>query len=88
MKVFPTLALCIALAGCNVVANLDAVSTAQKAPILRSDQFQSVASNGKLLVGVGSHSVIVSSDNDGASWKRTVLPGGSSLIGVASCPDG
>lgn len=88
MKAFPTLALCLALAGCNVAANLDAVSTSKKAPIQRSDQFQSVAGNGKLLVGVGSNGVIVSSDNDGATWKRTVLPGVSSLIGLAVCPDG
>jgi len=88
MKAFPTLVLCFALAGCNVAANLDAVSTSKKAPIQRSDQFQSVAANGKLLVGVGSNGVIVSSDNDGATWKRTVLPGVSSLIGLAVCPDG
>lgn len=88
MKFFPTLALCCALTGCNVVANLDAVETTKKAPILRSDQFQSIASNGKLLIAVGSNGAIVSSDNDGASWKRTVLPGISSLIGLAACPDG
>lgn len=88
MKAFSTLALCFALAGCNVVANLDAVSTAKKAPIQRFDQFQAVASNGKLLIGVGSNGVIVSSDNDGATWKRTVLPGVSSLTGLAVCPDG
>lgn len=88
MKAFPTLALCFALAGCNVVANLEAVSTAKKAPVLRSDQFQSVAGNGKLLVSVGSHGAILSSDNEGATWKRTVLPGVSSLIGVVACPDG
>ncbi|NJD36473.1 MAG: hypothetical protein FIA96_16885 [Betaproteobacteria bacterium] len=88
MKAFPTLALCLALAGCNVAANLDAVATVKKATILRSDQFQSVASNGKLLVGVGSNGVVVSSDNEGATWKRTVLPGVSSLIGLAVCPDG
>jgi len=88
MKVVPTLALCAVLAGCNVAANLDAVSTAKQAPIQRSDQFQEIASNGKLLVGVGSHGVIASSDNGGTSWKRTVLPGISSLIDVAACPDG
>ena len=88
MKVFPTLALCVVLAGCNVVANLDAVSTVKQAPIQRYDQFQEVASNGKLLVSVGSQGVIVSSDNGGTSWKRTVLPGISSLIGIAACPDG
>jgi photosystem II stability/assembly factor-like uncharacterized protein len=71
-----------------VVANLDAVETTKKAPIQRSDQFQSIAGNGKLLISVGSNGVIVSSDNDGASWKRTVLPGTSSLIGLAACPDG
>jgi photosystem II stability/assembly factor-like uncharacterized protein len=75
MKVFPTLALCVVLAGCNVVANLDAVSTVKQAPIQRYDQFQEVASNGKLLVSVGSQGVIVSSDNGGTSWKRTVPAG-------------
>ncbi len=88
MKFFSALSLCFALAGCNVAANLDAVSVAKKAPVQRSDQFQSVASNGKLLVGVGSNGVVVSSDNEGAAWKRTVLPGVSSLIGLAVCPDG
>lgn len=88
MKFFLALSLCFALAGCNVVANLDAVSAAKKAPIQRFDQFQSIASNGKLLVGVGSNGVILSSDNDGAAWKRTVLPGTTSLIGITACPDG
>jgi photosystem II stability/assembly factor-like uncharacterized protein len=88
MKYLLALALCFALTGCNVAANLDAVSTAKKAPVQRSDQFQSVASNGKLLVAAGNNGVVVSSDNDGATWKRTVLPGVSSLIGLAVCPDG
>ncbi len=88
MKVFSSLALCLALLGCNVVANLDAVSAVKKAPILRSDQFQSVAGNGKILLGVGSFGVIASSDDGGTNWKRTVLPGEASLIGLANCPDG
>jgi photosystem II stability/assembly factor-like uncharacterized protein len=88
MKFFSALALCFALGGCNVAANLDAVTKVKQAPIQRSDQFQEIASNGKLLVGVGSHGLIVSSDNGGSSWKRTVLPGISSLIGVTACPDG
>ena len=88
MKAFPIVALCCALAGCNVVANLDAVSAVKKSPLQRSDQFQSVASNGKLLVAVGSDGVIVSSGDDAKSWNRQVMAGTSSLIGLAACPDG
>ncbi|MCX7178976.1 MAG: YCF48-related protein [Proteobacteria bacterium] len=88
MKIFLTLALGIMLAGCNVVANLEGVTAVKKAPVLRSDQFQALASNGKLLVAAGSFGAIVSSDNGGTSWKRTVLPGVASLIGVTACPDG
>ena len=88
MRVISTLALGVALGGCNVAANLDAVAIEKTKPILRSDQFQAIATNGKLIVGVGSHGTIVASENGGGSWKRTVLPGISSLIGVTSCPDG
>ncbi len=88
MKVLPSLALCMALAGCNVVANMEAVTTTKKSPIQRSDQFQAVASNGKVLAAVGSDGVIATSSDDAKNWNRQVMPGTSSLIGLTTCPDG
>lgn len=74
--------------GCNAVANFDAVSSEKSKAVLRFDQFQAVAGNGRTLVGVGSYGVVVASDNGGKNWTRTVLGGRPSLIGLANCPDG
>ncbi|MGQ0621155.1 MAG: WD40/YVTN/BNR-like repeat-containing protein [Panacagrimonas sp.] len=48
--------------------------------------FQSIAYNGKTLVAVSNAGVARSADS-GKSWARDVMPTGSSLIDVATCPD-
>lgn len=88
MRIFLCLALPIALSACNVAANLEAVTAEKANPLLRSDAFQAVAGSDKFLVAVGSPGVVVVSADGGASWKRTDLPGTTSLIAVAACPDG
>lgn len=88
MRIWFALAMCALLGGCNVAANVEAVNAEKSKPLQRSDQFQSVAGNGRLLAAVGSPGVIAVSADGGASWKRTNLPGIAALIGVAACPDG
>lgn len=75
------------LAGCTAEANLSAVAAEAARPVQRYDTTQSLAGNGRVVVaGTQSGAVLVSSDH-GRSWKREML-GGSSLIGIAACPDG
>ncbi len=77
----------VGLAGCTAQADLSAVKAEAARPVQRYDITQALASNGKVVVaGTQSGAVLVSADN-GRSWKREML-GGSSLIGIAACPDG
>ena len=77
----------VGLAGCTAQADLSAVAAEAARPVQRYDMTQALATNGKVVVaGTQSGAVLVSSDN-GRSWKREAL-GGSSLIGIATCPDG
>ncbi|HQX07100.1 MAG TPA: YCF48-related protein [Zoogloea sp.] len=77
----------VGLAGCTAQADLSAVTAEAARPVQRYDITQALASNGKVVVaGTQSGAVLVSADN-GRSWKREML-GGSSLIGIAACPDG
>jgi len=73
------------LAGCGRTGS-DAAPAQQQA-VLRTDQFQAAASNGKLAVAVGGRVALVT-ELDGAASMRVTLPGTPALIDVASCADG
>lgn len=74
------------VAGCAAEADVASVGDGAR-PLKRYDITQSLASNGKTLVG-GTHSgaVLVSSDQ-GKTWERKPLAN-ASIVGLASCPDG
>lgn len=55
--------------------------------VRRTDHFQSLVSNGTVLVAVGSFGAVISSADGGASWTRTALADGAPLVQVASCGD-
>lgn len=76
------------LLGCNAAANLDAVSGEKSKAVVRSDQFQAVAANQKVIVGVGANGVVVTSGDGAKSWSRALLAGSPSLIALSACPDG
>jgi hypothetical protein len=85
-----SLALCGALAlltGCGHKGGDAAPALGKRQAVLRVDQFQAAASNGKLAVAVGGRVAVVS-DVDGARSIRVTLPGTPALIDVASCADG
>lgn len=85
-----SLALCGALAllaGCGNERGNAAPAPQEQQAVLRIDQFQAAASNGKLAVAVGGRVAVVS-DVDGARSVRVRFPGTPALIDVASCADG
>lgn len=67
---------------------MSAVQAAERQPIQRTDQFQSVAARGTQVHVAGGTGVYLRSSDGGASWQRTVLPGKPPLIDIAICPDG
>jgi photosystem II stability/assembly factor-like uncharacterized protein len=75
------------LAGCGHKGGDAAPALASQQAVLRVDQFQAAASNGKLAVAVGGRGAVVSAV-DGTRSVRVTLPGTPALIDVASCADG
>ena len=85
---FASLLLLFGLGGCEAQLRLDAVEAERQKQIHRYDMFQSAASQGGTTVLVSSVGSLVSSDDDGATWSRTDLPGRPPLISVTACEDG
>lgn len=86
----PLLGLLLAalLCACEAPLDLEGVESQLAQPLRRSDLMQAVASDGETVHAVGGMGVVVSSDDGGENWRRTVLPASPFLVGVASCPDG
>lgn len=75
------------LAACQGAADYSAVAREKLRPVLRTDQFQGAAANGKVAVAVGGAALVVSA-LDGAAPVRVALDGAPALLDVAACPDG
>jgi photosystem II stability/assembly factor-like uncharacterized protein len=80
-------ALAPMLLACQGAFDERAVNLEKKKPVLRTDQFQGVASNGRVAVAVGG-AVVVASDLNSQQQSRRTLAGTVALIDVATCPDG
>jgi photosystem II stability/assembly factor-like uncharacterized protein len=78
----------LSLAGCMQAPDLVAIKAEAAKPVLRTDIFQSAASNGKVLVAGTSSGVLVTSVDGGRTWARQVLAGPASVIALTNCPDG
>jgi photosystem II stability/assembly factor-like uncharacterized protein len=78
----------LALAGCMQAPDLAVIKSEAAKPVLRTDSFQSAASNGKVLVAGTSSGVLVTSADGGRSWARQALAGSASVIALTNCPDG
>lgn len=82
-----TLLSLMLLGACTEGPDLSAIDVERLKPIRRYDVFQSLATNGKVVVaGTQSGAVAVSSDG-GKTWSREAL-GSVSMLGLAACPDG
>lgn len=76
------------LAGCEAPLELERVQAERDRPIHRYDQFKALARNDDVIMAVGDYGVVVTSADNGATWRRHVLPGRRAMISVDSCPDG
>lgn len=81
------LAASLCLAACSQAPDLRGVEHERALSIQRYDIVQSLAFNGKVLVGGTQDGAVLVSADDGKSWARKQL-GAVSMIGLASCPDG
>jgi photosystem II stability/assembly factor-like uncharacterized protein len=75
------------LLACQGAFDDRAVNLEKKKTVLRTDQFQGVASNGRVAVAVGGVVAVVS-DLTSQQQSRRTLEGTVALIDVAACPDG
>lgn len=78
----------LSLAACQGEERRGSMAAEAAKAVHRTDHLQSVISNGKVLVAVGSFGAVIVSADGGASWKRTELAAGAPLVRVASCGDG
>ncbi|AXS81072.1 glycosyl hydrolase [Dechloromonas sp. HYN0024] len=77
---------CGALTACSQGPDMSGIAAERLRPVQRYDISQAMASNGKVIVaGTQSGAVLVSEDQ-GKSWKRTVL-GNTSLVDMTVCGD-
>lgn len=74
--------------GCQEAPSMAAVVAEAARSVHRYDMFQAAASNGKVLAAATAGSAIVTSVDDGQTWRRHVLPGAASIVALAACPDG
>jgi photosystem II stability/assembly factor-like uncharacterized protein len=70
---------------CEAPLVLDEVEKSKQAFARRTDTFLAVGANAGNIVVVGSHGLVLSSNDDGESWQRQELPGWPALIDVTAC---
>jgi len=87
-RLVTALAAAAVIGGCESPLRLEGVKASQAAPVRRSDMFQQAAENGRALVVVGTHGLVLRSTDSGQNWSRQELSGWPSLIDIASCGDG
>jgi photosystem II stability/assembly factor-like uncharacterized protein len=80
--------LLVFISACEAPLVLDAVEKSRESFARRTDTFLAVDANADNIVVVGSHGLVVSSNDDGESWQRQELPGWPALIDVAACANG
>ena len=74
--------------GCESPLILDEVEKALQSPIRRTDNFQAISAFQQNIVTVGSSGVILSSQDDGATWQRQQIPSWPSFLDITSCAGG
>ena len=77
-----------ALFACEAQYTLDAVRAEAEKEFRRTDDLQSVATQGERVAVVGGQGTVVHSEDAGRTGKRAALVGKPALIDVAACPDG
>jgi len=78
----------VLLAACEAPLNLEQVDGEKASNLRRYDMLQAAAHSGERVLVVSSVGAMILSDDNGASWQRTELPGRPALIDVTACPAG
>lgn len=82
------IALTLLFIGCEAPLFLDEVESSQQAFARRTDTFLALGSKAEDIVVVGSHGLVLVSNDDGTSWQRQELSGWPGLIDVTTCANG
>lgn len=80
--------LILSLMACEAPLVLDQVEQSKQSFTRRTDIFLAIGSNAEDIVVVGSHGLVLVSNNDGESWQRQELSEWPALIDVAACANG
>ncbi len=75
------------LTGCEAPLNLEAVHKVAEQSSKRTDFYQAMATNQTVIVVSGNEGVLLSSDDQGATWIRQSGPSEASFLALATCPD-
>jgi len=78
----------VGLSACMQAPDMRTVRAERAQPVHRFDLFQSLASNGKVLVSGAAGGSLLRSVDAGKSWQRSRLSDPAALIAVNACPDG
>ena len=85
----PVLILNLSLiAGCQARLDLSGVQMQQSRPVQRADLLQAAAEHAGTIVTVGAMGVILTSEDGGNSWQRTIVAGNPFFLDVSDCPTG
>jgi photosystem II stability/assembly factor-like uncharacterized protein len=86
--VVSTIIVSILLIACEAPLVLDQVEKSKQNFTRRTDIFLAIGSNAEDIVVVGSHGLVLVSNNDGESWQRQELSEWPALIDVTACANG
>lgn len=77
----------VALTGCEAPLNLEGVEQEKAKSVRRTDQFQSIASNGHVIAAVGNDGLILTSPMTSIQWARQTVNDSTNFIDLSVCPD-
>jgi photosystem II stability/assembly factor-like uncharacterized protein len=83
---FGTTIACGMLSACSQGPDMSGIAAERERSVRRYDISQAMASNGKVVVAGTQSGVVLTSEDQGKSWKRTPL-GNTSLVDMTVCGD-
>src|SRR6056297_1155377 len=75
------------LTGCEAPLNLEAVRQVSEQSSKRTDFYQAMARNDQVIVVTGNDGVLLTSRDNGETWKRQALNSTASFLALDVCPD-
>lgn len=76
----------VLIAGCSQGPDMSGIVAEKARTVHRYDITQAIASNGKVIVAATQNGAVLTSEDMGMSWKRTML-GNASLVDMTVCGD-